>query len=329
MYRTILVPLDGSPFGEQALPLALGLARRAGAEVRVVRVTVPLSAMFAETRPGFESTADPALRRRCQAYLDGVVQRLQAEAGGQAEVTSALVEGGVPEALHGHAVAAGADLVVMTTHGRGPLARAWLGSVADVLIRHLRVPVLLVRPREGGPDPESRPAIRHVLVPLDGSPLAEQILEPAVALGCLTDARYTLLRVIPPLLMGPYDPTYPPLSGLEGLLEEMQRMHTQDRDDAEAYLGRVADGLRVRGLKVSTQVMVHDVPAVAILEAARGRGDGVVALATHGRTGLPRLFLGSVADKVVRGSADPVLVYRPAPVPQAVRTEQRLVHATV
>jgi nucleotide-binding universal stress UspA family protein len=73
--------------------------------------------------------------------------------------------------------------------------------------------------------------------------------------------------------------------------------------------------------------MVHDVPAVAILEAARCCADGVVALATHGRTGLPRLVLGSVADKVVRGSADPVLVYRPAPVPQAAPVEHRLVHA--
>jgi nucleotide-binding universal stress UspA family protein len=327
MYRTILVPLDGSPFGEQALPLALALARRAGAELRVVQAAVPLAAMFAEPRPGLESTADPALRRHSQAYLDGVVRRLQGLAGGQAEVTSALVEGSVAEALHGHALAAGADLVVMTTHGRGPLARAWLGSVADVLIRRLRVPVLLVRPHEGAPDAPAPPAVRHVLVPLDGSPLAEQVLEPALALGCLTDARYTLLRVIPPVIMAPYDPTYPPLSGLEGLLQQMQGMHTQDRQDAEAYLARVAEDLRIRGLRVSVQVMVHEVPAVAILEAARGHADGVVALATHGRTGLPRLFLGSVADKVVRGSADPVLVYRPSPVPQAPRAEHQLVHA--
>ena len=108
-----------------------------------------------------------------------------------------------------------------------------------------------------------------------------------------------------------------------------EAVHNQDRQDAEAYLARLAEGLRDRGLRVSTQVMVNEVPAVAILEAARSHPDGAVALATHGRTGLPRLVLGSVADKVVRGSTGPVLVYRPAPAAPAPRAEGRLVHAAL
>ena len=327
MYRTILLPLDGSPFGEQALPLALEIARRAGAELRVVRVNFPLAALYAEAWPGLENTVDPALKGRSRAYLDAVVRRLRPLTGGKAAVTSALLEGSVAEALHEHAVAAHADLVVMTTHGRGPVARAWLGSVADVLVRQLRIPVLLVRPEESAPGPDREPALRHVLIPLDGSPLPEQVLEPAVALGHLTTARYTLLRVIPPVILGGFTPTYPPAGGYEELLQQLETLHRQDREDALAYLDRVAKDLRGRGLEVETQVAVHEQPAVAILAEAKAHPDGFVALATHGRSGLPRLLLGSVADKVVRGSAGPVLVYRPAPISQAPRDEGQLVQA--
>src|SRR5438067_676921 len=94
----------------------------------------------------------------------------------------------------------GADLVVMTTHGRGPLGRLWLGSVADALVRDLAMPLLLVRPQETAPDFKREPLLKHLLLPLDGSPLAEQMLEPAVALGTLMEADYTLLRVIKPVV---------------------------------------------------------------------------------------------------------------------------------
>jgi nucleotide-binding universal stress UspA family protein len=320
MYRSILVPLDGSPFGEQALPLAVGIARRSAAHLRVVHVHVPLAEVYAETWPGFESTVNPALRLRSQGYLDAVRRRLEVAAGPDVEVTCALVEGTVPEALQEQVVATGADLVVMTTHGRGPLARAWLGSVADALIRRLSVPLLLARPRETAGD-AAEPPPRHVLIPLDGSPLAEDIVEPAVALGSLRDAEYTLFRVIPPMI--PWSCTgYPAAAGYEELLAELEQLHAQDRAEAGAYLDRLAVGLRERGLRVNTRVACHDQPAVAILDEAKAHPDGVVALATHGRGGLPRLFLGSVADKVLRGSNLPVLIHRASPVPQ-VRARHR------
>jgi nucleotide-binding universal stress UspA family protein len=315
MYRSILVPLDGSPFGEQALPLALALAGRSAANLQVVHVHVPLAEEFAETWPGFESTVNPALRRRSQGYLDTVVRRLQPGAGGDVAVSSALLEGTVLEALQEHVVATGADLVVMTTHGRGPLARAWLGSVADALIRRLSVPLLLVRPREAA-GPAAEPALRHVLIPLDGSPLAEDILEPAVALGGWEGVEYTLVRVIPPMI--PWACTgYPVAAGYEDVLAQLEQLHAQERAEAAAYLEHVAAGLRESGVRVRTRIASHDQPAVAILDEAKAHPDGLVALATHGRGGLPRLFLGSIADKVLRGSALPVLIHRAAPVPLA------------
>ena len=180
MYRSILVPLDGSTFGEQALPLALSIARRAGASLQVVHVHVPLM-------PYDESllTIDPRLNEQAReserAYLDAVVERLSRIA--PVPVTSALLEGPVAEALYEHTVTAGTNLVVLTTHGRGPLARFWLGSVADELVRRLPMPILLVRPQETVPDLAGEPVLQRMLIPLDGSEFAEQILEPAMALG--------------------------------------------------------------------------------------------------------------------------------------------------
>src|SRR5262249_22151275 len=194
MIRSLLVPLDGSPFAEQALPLALSLARRAKATVHLARVHIPADLILPEgvVLPD----ADPTVRAGEQKYLEGVSRRLAAETG--LAVTATLLDGPVPESLGERAEAAGAALVVLTTHGRGTLGRFWLGSVADALVRHLSMPALLVRPGEGaaaGADPTPK----HVLVPLDGSPLAEQILGPAAELARLTGAAVTLLRVVPPV----------------------------------------------------------------------------------------------------------------------------------
>src|SRR4051794_18528227 len=122
-YRSLLVPLDGEPFGEHALPLALGIARRAGARVRVVHVHRPLESTFQPDGVYYDSRLDTYLRRRQQAYLDDLIRRL-------AKVTSVPV---TPVFMEGREVAdslcaaagAGADLVVMATHGRGPLGRFW------------------------------------------------------------------------------------------------------------------------------------------------------------------------------------------------------------
>lgn len=94
----------------------------------------------------------------------------------------------------------------MTTHGRGPVSRLLLGSVADRLVREVPIPVLLVRPHEAAPDLASEPVLRHILVALDGSALAEQVLEPVVALGTLMQADYSLLRVYGPLVDTHLDP---------------------------------------------------------------------------------------------------------------------------
>ncbi len=312
MYRTILVPLDGSPFGEAALPLALSLARRAGAVLHLVHVMPPIGTIYSEAPLYIDSSLERELfqhqRERNRVYLEGLAKKLGAMA--PVVVQTTLLAGDIPTLLRNHASEVSADLVVMTTHARGPLGRFWLGSVADELVRKLPMPVLLVRPDEAVTSFEPEPAPTRILVPLDGQPLAEQVLDRAVELGTLLQARLTLFRIVKPVLPTPYPVEGASMAQIaQSLIEETTKIQGQLVQEAKDYLEKVAGGLRERGLQVTTLVEVEEKPALAILHHAAEID--LVAISTHGRPGLSRLFLGSVADKVIRGGHVPVLVYRP------------------
>ena len=301
MYRSILVPLDGSTFGEHALPVALSLARRSGASLHVVLVHTAF--VYVESGLIYDHRVDRQLREQEHGYLESVVKRLKAAS--PIPVTWALRDGLIADGICEQVTASSVDLIVMTTHGRGPLSRFWLGSVADNLVRRATVPVLLVRPQETVPDLSQEPVFPHVFVPLDGSPLAEQVLAQAEGLGQPFGADFTLLRIVKPVLFAGHDPTLWRDQALgQPATEQLQA-------EARAYLEGVADRLRAQSLRVQTRVIVNTQPAVAILERSLESPDGVIALATHGRGGLTRALLGSVADKVVRGATIPVLVCRP------------------
>jgi nucleotide-binding universal stress UspA family protein len=308
MIRSVLVPLDGSPFGEHALPLALAVARRAGASLQLVHVhqSVPPASVAGVT---VADAVEVMLRQEEQAYLDDMAKHLPVSV----PVRTTLLDGAVAQAIHNRAAANGVDLVVLATHGRGALGRFWLGSVTDELIRLLPMPALLVRPREGGADLEHEPALRHVLLPLDGSELAEQILGPALALGGLLGCRYTLLRVVKPALRPAYLPEGTTIAGLrhDAVGKQLGEWERRLEEEARAYLEGVAGRLSGQGLEVQTRVVVDEQPAQAILREAQVRGADLIALETHGRRTLARLLLGSVADKVIRGTHLPVLVHRP------------------
>ncbi len=307
MYQSVLVPLDGSPSAEFAVPVAQGIARRTNGSVHLVHVHVPLSAAGAP-RTGsmrFYGEWDVEAKEQEEAYLKGFRQRLQGVPA--VTVDQRVEEGSVVETLVRCAEELGTELVVMTTHGRGPLARAWLGSVADGVARGSSTPVLLLRPN-ADPEPMDEHLFRNILIALDGSELAEQVLTHATGLGTLVGARYTLVRVVSPLLVTGYAPTP------EGVLTDAAYGPELELliHDAEAYLEEVASGLRARGLAVETQVVAEMQPALGILEYAREKAADLIAMATHGRTGFSRLVLGSVADKVLRGTTSPVLLFRPA-----------------
>jgi nucleotide-binding universal stress UspA family protein len=144
------------------------------------------------------------------------------------------------------------------------------------------------------------PLLEHVLVPLDGSALAERVLGPALDLVRSWEGRCTLLRVV--------EASPPPTAGRSN----RPRSPQPEQEAAREYLEKIAGRLRDEGVSVRTRVVVAPHAAPVILEEVqRQRGD-FIALATHGRGGLRRMLLGSIADKVIRGASTPVLVYRPA-----------------
>jgi nucleotide-binding universal stress UspA family protein len=331
MFRSLLIPVDGSAFGEHALPWALSIARRTGASLKIAHVAQPPSAAYSEAALYIMDELRQETLARDRAYLEGVVRRVKDAVSVPVEAVE--LEGDVAPALCEQIAQNQIDLVVLATHGRGPLGRFWLGSVADEMVRRAPAPLLLIRPDEGRVDLARECSFHHVLIPLDGSEMAERILEPAVALGSLTKADYTFLRVIKPFIL----PAPVPEAGTVGqqvqvLQEKIQEVEERMNQEASDYLEGVANRFRSKDLRVQTQVALSDRPASAVLHAAEHtefhspdelaarptsnvgqepQTVDLIALETHGRRGLSRLVLGSVADKVIRGAHIPVLVHRP------------------
>jgi nucleotide-binding universal stress UspA family protein len=201
-----------------------------------------------------------------------------------------------------------ADLIVMTSHGRTGLSRSWLGSVADAVLRRSAVPVLLQRPIEGKSRRDAAHHLfKHVLVPLDGSGRAAEILSSASSLARSSGARVTLLRAVQPVPAIIADAglpfIYPPT-----IQDDVATARLVD--EAKQEIAEVARRLRVDGVAVEAHVVVAAHIASAILDFARGHDVDVIAMTTHGR-GASRLLIGSVADKVIRGSGLPMLLHRP------------------
>ena len=312
MYRSLLVPLDGSSLSEHAVPCVSAIARCSGALLRLAHVHVPYTAdpIFAEGLPVIDEELHSLRREHERAYLDRLSARLVTEASiaATASVLEPLATGthaeSIADTISRHAAAIGTDLIVVSTHGRGGMARFWLGSVTDALIHVSPVPLLLIPPPDGVPDLRQLAPFRQILIPLDGAVLAEYILEHALALGAMMPATYTLLRVVKPVtLFHPAPFTTPTDLDPDATLQQQM--------EAQRYLDTIATRLQSAMVDIRTQVVVAQQPAASILEYARDHAVDLIALATHGRGGAVRLLLGSVADKIVRGASIPVLLYRP------------------
>ena len=303
MYPLILVPLDGSPFAEGALPAAVMLAARHQASLHLVAVHTALaSPLDMPGAPVYDGRLDSERRRELDGYLERIAERLSSES--TLAVTHATVDdgGSTASAITDEAVRCGAGLVVLSTHGRGGFSRAWLGSVTSELLRTMPVPIFVVRSAPDVTPPA--PKLDHVLLPLDGSPLAAAALEPALELSEPFGATLTVLRVVRTSESQlPYDQTFW-TAAEEKMMEELRAEAQRDVD------GVVAD-LRGRGRTADGMVVLDSDPARTILRVAGERGAGLIAMSTRGHGGLTRMLVGSVTDKVVRGADLPVLVVRP------------------
>jgi nucleotide-binding universal stress UspA family protein len=304
MYRNLLIPLDGSPFGEHALTFACGIAERTGAALHLAHVHMLNDPIYMDGMTIIDVDLHSLAQEHERAYLERVRDGLLAAKELSITCTNLDGDGSVADTLARYAVANRIDLVVMTTHGRGGLARAWLGSVADALVRASPAPLLLLRPGEHAPEIAQTPLFKRILIPLDGSALSEQILAPALELGGLAQAEYVLLRAAEPfILVG-----YAPLAQVSRLDVKLTQ---EELAEAQRYLACVAERLGAEGRPTRTRALLTEQPAVAIQDEARLQDADLIAMTTHGRSGLARLLLGSVADKVLRGSTLPLLVQRP------------------
>ncbi len=305
MFHNVLVPVDGTALAEHALPWAIAAARPSGV-VHLVHVHEVVSPFEVEGMVMTGPPLDDDLRAGETADLAGLASRVRSAAPGQA-VTTRLVEpeGPFVERLIGAVTAAAADLVVVATRGRGPFARFWLGSVTEDLIRPCPVPVLVVRPADPTTpaDLSHPPRLRHLVVPLDGTALAEEIVEPAARLGSLFGADFTLLSVADAAADRDADA---PLARTEGDPADLPAA----ADRTGAYLAGVARRFAGRGA-VHYHVDWEGPVADRIVEQAQAHAESAVALATHARAGLSRLMAGSVADEVIRRATGPVLVLHP------------------
>ena len=288
-YRTILVPLDGSAVAESALSITGALAKATGACVQVVRVHEP--PRMAMTR-AYEWNREVAQREL--DYLAAVAGRFERTTGVHAE--TCLVTGHPADAIRRLAQRDERTLIVMTSHGRTGFSRFWLGSVADAVVRSARAPVLMVRPTLAAD--VAAPHIERILVPLDGSPVAESILPHAVWFGKAVGASLQLVHVMHP---GAIPHTAP---------ADEEDATTAALRDAEKRLRCAAERVCAHSTPVGFIVLVHDSPAVAINEYAAANAITAVALTPRG-IGLARL-VGSVADKVIRDGPPAVLLFRPA-----------------
>ena len=300
-FNLIVVPLDGSPFAEHALPCAAAIARAGRAKLRLVLVhQLPPPPSDRESLKIYTSL-EVAVRKTQRAYLREVASRLRERWGLQVTVVSP--DGPIGPTLLRYLDEVDASLVVMATHGRGALGRALLGSVTDAVVRAAPIPVLLVRPPGDEPPPAEAWRPGEILVPLDGSALAESALEPAADLARLLDARLALVQVVVPIATST-DPPLPFPSGYDEHLTEIRRAEAQD------YLRDISERLRGEGMTASGAAVVNGSAAGALADLARPGRAGLIVIASHGHGGLRRLALGSVADRLVRTATAPVLVVR-------------------
>jgi nucleotide-binding universal stress UspA family protein len=300
MYRVIMVPVDGSAFSREAVFQGLRLARKNSAQLRLVRVASIPGGMGAPERLSLENAARMSERDAMLTQL----YRLAAEcrANSLVDVTATVEDGPVADALRGHALRHEVDLIVMATHARRGMARVWLGSVADRLIRETGLPVLIVRPPSLATELIDGSCYKRIIVPLDGSSLAERSLPPALAFAELEHAELTLLRIVPVAKNIPAGELHATIGPARA----------RDVEEAERYLAGMRVNLASRQVRIrSTVVVAEDVPG-AITGFAQANDGDLIAIATHGRGGIARAVLGSVADRVMSEGVLSALVIHPS-----------------
>ncbi len=306
----IMVPLDGSELAERALHIVREVALTTRARVLLVRVVEP-PGLFTL---GDRLEAEARVVREAEYYVNRIAGDLRA-VGIEAE-TATPYGSDVPGALLEQIRLKRPDLVVMSTHGRSGLGRWVYGSVAEALLARSPAPVIVVKATGSLRPflPTARPP--RILVPLDGSEYGEAALPTAIKLARIFDATLILARVVP-ISQVAFVPETP--IAMQTVLDDQLRA-------AKDYLEEVADRLRAEGVKRAIEIGVGPV-VPELLETARRVDADLIAISSHGRTGLSELIFGSVTLGLLRQAEVPLLVVRPELIAGRQRAHQEPIEA--
>lgn len=301
MTATVLLTLDGSDKDDRAIPVAAAIAELANAGVRVVRVfDTPIESLSA--RAGWLGVTQAAHDLRDDAVSGVRAAAAQVGARIHSQTTWDVVDdvdvaAALLRDIEEHAVTA----VVMATRAPGTVGRATQGSVADRLVRESPRPVILVPPKArhlGGRELR----LRRVLVPLDGSEASLGAITYLLELPQARDLECVLIRVVAPESVGRL--VMPPSVGVAGPADARVHVKALAAND----LNGVAERLRSRGATVEVRLVESLDAGTAILNAVRADPVDMIAMTTHGMSGIARMMLGSVAETVVRESEIPVML---------------------
>ena len=310
-YSRIILPLDGSETAEQALPHVNTLASRLSLSIRLLHAVEPDSPAITQSLYSNRRWIEPASSRKADAkeYLERTASGLR-DAG--LDVDTVIPDREPATGIVEEAVKDSNALIAMASHGRSGLARWWMGSVADKVLHMADNPLLIIRVQEQG-SASGVPALEKLIVPLDGSDVAEMALPHAALLASALGLPVKLLQVTPAeadyysyLAAGPgMVPTSLPSSpSVPEMVEQADR-------ESLGYLADVSASLTSEGVGLVETQVTQGAPADAIVDTATSEAGSIVVMTTHGRTGVGRMLLGSVADRVIRQSGCPVLLIRP------------------
>jgi nucleotide-binding universal stress UspA family protein len=274
MFHHMLVPWDGSPQAERILPALVWLVKRLSMPLTLLSVLDP------------EASPPPALQEGDQR-LQGLVTQLTEEG---VQVASMVAAGRPAATILRVAEQQGCNLIALSMASHSPPGQGMLGEVADRVFHRSYIPLLLIPPHPAPPWAESEGAIATLIVPLDGSPLAETALPYAEHLARTLGVELALIRTVP--FGGTYVDDATPLTG---------------EREAHDYLATVTERLQVEGFMVRSTV-IGGLPAPHIVDLAHETPHSLLVLTTHGRSALARWFVGSVTEEVVRAAARPVLI---------------------
>ncbi|MBI4198081.1 MAG: universal stress protein [Chloroflexi bacterium] len=299
MYKRILVPLDGSKLAEQVLPYVGAFAAALGSTVELLRCIEPVSPEMADPTPGILlGKVTESFLARANDYLETVSQSLR-RAG--ISISHAAYEGDPATKIIEAAERDPTTLIAMSTHGRSGLTRWVMGSITSKVLQVTENPMLVIHPREGGAA-TGRVKLSHLVVPLDGSRIAEQILPHAIAVAKALKLKTILVRVTP-APADYYRYMEYPVGRYQDFSKEVDEAAQQDLQDTEAKLLQ-------QGIAQVERRLMHGQPAAAVVDVVKAVPESLVSMTTHGRSGIGRWMLGSVADRVVRYTGSPVLLIR-------------------